>query len=325
MPRLCLILLFLLLPLLGKGQPARRACMFWNVENLFDCRHDTLKHDQEFLPDAERGWSPWRYWRKLDALSRTLAAVADAEGDWPMLVGLAEVENDSVLTDLTRRSPLRQAGYRYVMTDSPDERGVDVALLYQPERFRLTGWHAVGIPSRENGFRPTRDLLYATGEVAPGDTLHILVVHLPSRAGNRRGSGLHRQLAVERLRQTVDSLSGRPLLVMGDFNSEAGDRIFRRLCPPLVSLMPRGKAMRRARGTYVYQGRWSFLDHMLCSPALQARMDAPARVVAFPFMLDEKGRPARTFLGPIYKGGYSDHLPVICSLAGLLPQGGGGK
>ncbi|MCR4921180.1 MAG: endonuclease/exonuclease/phosphatase family protein [Bacteroidaceae bacterium] len=286
------------------------SCLFWNVENLFDCHHDTLKNDYEFLPDSERGWSPWRYWRKLDALSRVLAAVADDEGDWPMLVGLAEVENDSVMRDLSRRSPLRAAGYQYVLTNSPDERGVDVALLYQPERFRLLEWHAVGIPSREYGFRPTRDILYAAGLVATGDTLHVLVVHLPSRAGNRRGNNAHRRLAVERLRQAVDSLAGKPLLVMGDFNSEASDRIFRLLCPPLTSLMPRGRAMRRARGTYVFQGRWSFLDHILCSEALLPWVDGRAEVVAYPFILDDKRRPWRTFLGPVYRGGYSDHLPI---------------
>ena len=153
--------------------------MFYNVENLFDCRHDSLKEDREFLPDGEKKWTPARYWRKLDALSKVVAAVGEER--LPDLVGLCEVENDSVLFDLTRRSSLRALGYRYVATHSPDVRGIDVALLYQPGSFRLLESHEIPVPSAEAGFRPTRNVLYVKGEVLSGDTLHVLVCHLPSR------------------------------------------------------------------------------------------------------------------------------------------------
>ncbi|MEE1214127.1 MAG: endonuclease, partial [Bacteroidaceae bacterium] len=109
--------------------------MSWNVENLFDCHDDPLKDDGEFLPESERRWTPARYWRKQDQLARTIAAVEPQNG-WPLLVGMMEVENDSVLFDLTRRSPLRRAGYDFLVTQSPDIRGIDVALLYQPKVFR---------------------------------------------------------------------------------------------------------------------------------------------------------------------------------------------
>ena len=107
--------------------------MSWNVENLFDCHDDTLKDDGEFLPESERRWTPARYWRKQDQLARTIAAVEPQNG-WPMLVGMMEVENDSVLFDLTRRSPLRRAGYDFLVTQRPDVRGIDVAVLDQPKR-----------------------------------------------------------------------------------------------------------------------------------------------------------------------------------------------
>ena len=129
-----------------KGQQPFRV-MFYNVENLFDCRHDSLKEDREFLPDGEKKWTPARYWRKLDALSKVVAAVGEER--LPDLVGLCEVENDSVLFDLTRRSSLRALGYRYVATHSPDVRGIDVALLYQPGSFRLLESHEIPVPSAE--------------------------------------------------------------------------------------------------------------------------------------------------------------------------------
>lgn len=219
MKHLLLLLAILLMPPVAGAQSQRVPVMFWNVENLFDCRHDTLRNDYEFLPEGSHHWTPYRYWHKLDNIARTVAAVAETDGDWPALVGMAEVENDSCLFDLTRRSPLRMAGYRYVITESADARGIDLGLLYQPERFRLVSWHAVRVPSRQNGLSPTRDILYVCGETSPGDTLHVVVVHLPSRAGKKRGSERHRRLAAETLRHVVDSLGDRRLIVMGDFNT----------------------------------------------------------------------------------------------------------
>ena len=124
----------------------------WNVENLFDCRHDTLKNDYEFMPDAMRHWNYSKYKQKLAHISRVIAAV----GEWnpPALIGLCEVENDSVLNDLTRRSPLKELDYRYIITRSPDPRGIDVALLYQRDVFKLLSFRPVGIPPIQ-GHHPT--------------------------------------------------------------------------------------------------------------------------------------------------------------------------
>ena len=179
------------------GARAQRI-VWWNVENLFDCQHDSLKNDQEFLPQGSYHWTRRRYWKKLDDLSRTIATIA-GDNAWPMAVGMCEVENDTVLRDLTRRSPLRMARYSYVHEEGPDVRGIDVAMLYDSLQFRLVGHKAVRIPSAENGFRPTRDILHVWG-LCPTlpDTLHFIIVHLPSRASSGRKGETHRRLAVSR-------------------------------------------------------------------------------------------------------------------------------
>lgn len=309
-----MLLSFLLLYGTGEIMCQRYTIMSWNVENLFDCRDDSLKNDEEFLPEAERRWTPWRYWRKLDQLARTIAAVEPQNG-WPMLVGLMEVENDSVLFDLTRRSPLRRAGYDFLITQSPDERGIDVGLLYQPEVFRILRQDCVRVPSVQNGFRPTRDILHAVGLLPAGDTLHVLAVHMPSRAGDSRQGSRHRTLAFNTLCSVLDSLRGEKVLLMGDFNAEPSDPIFRQLGEGMVSLMPqRKRELRKAKGTYVFRKQWSYLDHFFVSPALLPCVESGARVARFPFLLDENGFPFRTYRGPAYVGGISDHLPLFLSV-----------
>lgn len=134
----------------------------FNCENLFDTRHDSLKLDQEFLPTSDYHWTPTRYWRKLSRVGQALVATGEVSGTMllPDLAVLTEVENDSVMRDLCCRSLLRTAGYRWVMTDSPDERGIDVALLYSPLSFRLLSYSFVRV-TPPLGFQPTRDILYA--------------------------------------------------------------------------------------------------------------------------------------------------------------------
>ena len=152
--------------------------MSYNVENLFDCRHDTLKNDREFLPDAVRRWNYTKYKKKLNAIARVIIAA----GKWtpPALVALCEVENDSVLRDLTRYSVLREAGYRYVITHSPDERGINVALLYQRGIFKLLSNRSYPVMKPRRNSRPTRDILHVSGQLLNSDTLEVFVVHFPS-------------------------------------------------------------------------------------------------------------------------------------------------
>ncbi len=302
------------------AQPRFRT-VSWNLENLFDCRHDSLKHDEEFLPESERQWTWGRYWRKVEDVSRVLM---DIGGEVPpALVALQEVENDSTLIALTKRGALRALGYEYVMTDSPDERGVDVALLYQPMMFRLIGWRALRVPSAERGLRPTRDLLYAWGRVRGGDTLHVVVCHLPSRLGGREGK-LNRQLAVEKLMSLADSLLINPhclLMVMGDFNATLRDKSLSPIVRPkasdtsdLLPLTPNQK--RPLEGTYRFKGNWSWIDHILVSKCLSEKVRGSVCLFTRPWMQrqmsDGTWYPRRTYMGTNYNGGVSDHVPIYC-------------
>ena len=308
--RYLFVLLSMLLPLTSvHGQRFRVAT--WNIENAFDTVHDEGKDDLEFLPHAERRWHSGRYWRKLRGITQTLAAM-----ELPALVGFQEVENDTVLRDLTRRTALWSARYKYVITDSPDERGVDVALLYNPKVFSLLSWHAVRVPSVEHGLRPTRDILVANGMVGK-DTLHVCVVHLPSRRNNDAATRQNRTLAVHTLCNILDSLKGRKVMIMGDFNAEPGDEIFTSMSQRLVTLMPTDrKTLNDKRGTYYFRGIWSYLDHILASPELHRHSLGKATECRFPWLLrTEKQIPHRTYGGTSYLGGLSDHLPLTAEFS----------
>lgn len=307
--------------------------MFWNVENLFDTQHDSLKNDTEFLPDALRHWNYHRYKKKLANVARVITAV----GEWtpPALVGLCEVENDRVLRDLTRYSPLKEHGYRYVMTHSADERGIDVALLYQRDRFKLLSSNSSspGLPTPQS--RPTRDILHVSGQLLTGDTLDVLVAHLPSRSGGEKQSEPYRLFVAQKLKTMADSLINlrrRPqLIIMGDFNdyptNHSVTKVLKATAPPaqpesgkLYHLLAR-KALSPDFGSYKYRGEWGLLDHLIVSGTLlrpQQKMftdEDHAHVARLPFLLtkDEKYgdmQPFRTYVGMKYQEGYSDHLPV---------------
>lgn len=293
-----------------------------NCENLFDCRHDSLKNDTEFLPDGDYHWTSTRYWRKLDRVGQTVISCGDANGAWrlPDMVALCEVENDSVMHDLTRRSLLRNARYDYVMTNSPDERGIDVALMYSPYSFRLLRSHSVRVKPVA-GMRPTRDILYAAGELASGDTLHVVVAHLPSRRGGEKLSRPFRIAAARQVAAVVDSIynvsPAARIILAGDFNDYARSESLQLICGSGmtdVSADVQG-CNGKARGTYRFQGEWGSLDHILVSSQLTSFVKA-CYINDADFLLtdDEKyggKKPRRNYLGPRYMNGFSDHLPLV--------------
>lgn len=206
----------------------------YNVENLFDHRHDTLKQDLEFTPEGDRHWTYRRYQAKVERIAQVLVSV----GGWqeslmpgadpsavPALVGLCEVENDRCLRSLCWQ--LRRYHYRYIHYESPDARGIDVALLYDSTRVRILRSEPLHIDLQSDA---TRDILYAEGVVLssntshPADTLHLFVCHLPSQFGGAAATAWKRQAAKQVLQSHIDSLlTARPqarIVVMGDMNTE---------------------------------------------------------------------------------------------------------
>ena len=310
-----------LLAVLSLCAERRMRCGFYNVENLFDTVHDEGCEDRQFLPDGEYRWTTYRYWRKLHHIAKVVAAMSEECGP-PLFLGLCEVENDSCLFDLTRRSEMRQLGYDYIITHGPDVRGVETALLYQPVFMHIVEHRGVRIPSKENGFRPTRDILLAKGILLSGDTIHIAVVHFPSRANPSRRTTANRMLAAQTLRHLADSLRNEAFIVVGDFNAEPSDVIFSSVLlaedSPLQTLVTQEKKrLRSAEGTYFFRGTWGYLDNILATPAMMKLLSGEALPFKRPFMLTEKGVPFRSFQGPVYRRGYSDHLPLLVDI--LIP------
>ena len=313
--------------------PQKRAVRFrameWNVENLYDTLHDEGFADEEFLPTSERRWNTPRYFHKQASLAKTILA---AGGVQPVdLIALCEVENDSAVHFLCRRTRLARLGYHYIVTHSADRRGIDVALLYQSETFSLLHSETFRVPdaSRE---RPTRDILYVAGRLPHGDTLDVFVVHFPSRRGGAVASEPYRLRAAHLLRNMADSIARlrqRPLmLAMGDFNDEPQNRSIREvLSPTFIALTPHATPLpaeghEDIAGTYYFRGEWSRIDQILVSPALLSS-EMPFHtstqsiyILAFPPLLEPLGRgtltkPFRSYLGPFYHGGISDHLPLV--------------
>ena len=314
-----------------------------NCENLFDYTHDEGKDDMEWTPTSIRHWSKGRYWRKLNNIGQEIISCGETPSlnrerlrvgeqssgmgrggsppTWqlPDMVALCEVENDSVIRDLTKRSMLRNAGYEYLITQSPDLRGIDVALLYAPTSFRLIRSYALRVKPLP-GMRPTRDILYACGEIISGDTLHVFVVHAPSRFGGERQTRPNRRVVGERLMASIDSIrSLHPnprIIVAGDFNDGDNDALLTYLHSQRLHNISEGAMGNHgAKATYKYQGRWENIDHILVSNAM-VRSFQEVYVHDPEFLTEEDSKyggrqPHRNYNGMRYQRGFSDHLPLV--------------
>ena len=314
-------------PLTSNLQPLTSNFSFveLNCENLFDCVHDSLKNDYEYLPSSSKKWDKTRYWRKVNNIAREIIACGETGDDWSLLdmVALCEIENDSVCRDLCRRSLLRQARYDYIMTESDDERGIDVALLYSPFSFQLINHYPLRVAPVE-GRHATRDVLYASGVIATGDTLHVMVVHAPSRRSDSKQAEAYRMEVMRRVITSVDSIRAlspeAPIIVAGDFNAYNTEKPLLFLSDNrLIDVSSDATGQNGAKGTYKYMGEWGSLDHIFVSEALSTRVQ-DCSIADFPFLLEEDKRyggvrPKRTYIGPRYqKSGFSDHLPLVLRL-----------
>ncbi len=331
-----IFLLILLLPTITFAQEKFRV-MFYNVENLFDTEKDPHKNDNEFLPTSKKHWDKKKYNQKLTNIAKVISSAG--EWDIPALVGLCEVENERVMKDLTQYSPLKSQSYKFVITDSEDARGIDVALLYQPDQFKLISYCSYKIPFKSKQ-KTSRDILYVSGKIKSGDTLDIFVCHYPSRRGGEKSSEPDRIRASEVLRQKTDSLymlrKQSNIIIMGDFNDEPSNiSIYNTLSakPYNNKLSKDSKQLelynlfyhfekKEMKGSHKYQGHWGMLDQVIVSRRLLERSSSfritneSPKIYDPEFLLTEDKshggkRPKRTFFGMQYEAGFSDHLPVI--------------
>lgn len=299
----------------GKAMAEHYRIMSYNVENLFDCRDDSLKNDDDFLEEGMYHWTQGRYYTKLHQIATVIATV----GGWqpPAIVGLMEVETKECLQDLCLYClPKRNYPYQIVHFEGPDVRGVDAALLFDSTRLQLLEASPIRIGLPE-GERPTRDILYASLlRLKEQDTLHCYVCHFPSQLGGAAETAEKRDRAFSTLHLHIDSVRntshGAKIVVMGDFNSAPADRL-----APMTNLMLRDvECPREAAGTHKFHGEWSMLDQFYISPELG---DIKAHIFAPEWLLEVDNqylgyKPYRTFVGPRYNKGYSDHLPIYLDL-----------
>lgn len=296
-----------------------QSIVFYNVENFFDCIDDPLTNDNEYTPDGIRRWTPFRQ----DDKCKSIAKVILAAGGWsaPAIVGMCEVENRSLLDQLVFDSPLRTLKYSVLHRGSPDHRGIDVALLYRKEYFKLLDSAWIPLKEENGAIKHTREILYCKGVLTNLDTVSIFVNHWPSRYGGAQASKPARQLAAQTLREHVDLLlqkdKSAKILIMGDFNDyPSNESLSLYLCKDdLVNLAASIDDL--GRGSHKYQGKWGMLDQMIVTKNLATRLGLDnLKVFSEPFLLEDDPkylgkRPFRTYIGMKYHGGFSDHLPIV--------------
>ncbi len=329
---LLLVAIFLLAN--AKAQDEKRIfrIVSYNVENYFDTDNNPNTNDEEYLPGGHRGWNSAKYKHKQLAIAKTIAAI----GGWdaPAIVGLCEIESDKAMLDLTQNSPLKTFGYKYIHHESPDARGVDVALMYQPHLFKPFYNEALHITA----FR-TRDLLYVAGTTSTtNDTLHLFVCHFPSRLGGELESEVRRVNVAKTLRAKVDSVFNHyhkpKIVIMGDFNDYPTNSSMTEVLKanyPADDPMPHllynlaFPLHNKGKGSHKFQGEWGMLDQIVVSGSL---LNPTNSIYAMPtgfsvfeadFILENDEeffgkRPFRTYNGMRYLGGYADHLPVVLDL-----------
>ena len=309
---------------------------FYNLENLFDIYDDPETHDEEFLPDGVKQWNETKYQKKLSNMERVLFDMAAINKDYPVVIGVSEIENRSVLEDLVSQPKLKGANYRICHYDSPDARGVDVAFLYRADVFKLEGSDNIKLEVEELPDFRTRDFVVMWGTIE-GEPFYFLVSHWPSRLGGKEASQFKRDACAKQIRQIKDELLAKnpdtKVIVMGDFNDDATDA-------SLVKVMgAKGKTkdlqkgdffnpyfamLRAGLGTLAYQDAWNLFDNICVTENLVNAPEGKLRLIkgkkyygnifSRPYMLQAegqyKGYPLRTFVTNNFQNGFSDHFPV---------------
>lgn len=304
---------------------------FYNLENLFDTINNNGKYDLEFSPEGKNNWNGHKYRTKINNLSYAISQMTTkATPMGPAIIGVSEIENESVLQDLVRAESIKKWHLQVIHHDSPDKRGVDVGLLYNPRFFRPTNVtnHRLFIPSLPDFL--TRDQMCVVGDLG-GSPVAVIVNHWPSRRGGSEQSSFLREAAAELSRQIADSVMAvNPkigVIIMGDLNDDPSDRSCsvtlgavkkKEDCQPGGFYNPFWKKLDDGIGSYIYRGQWDLFDQIIINHNLVTGADGlkfqDAQVLNKEFLKQQdgqyKGYPFRTFSGGAWTGGFSDHFPT---------------
>lgn len=338
-----IVFVFIFLGLyVGIGQQKKnyriRTVAFYNLENLFDVHNDSLVFDDARTPSGKYQWTEERYQRKLQQLSKVISEIgSDTSGNSPDIIGVCEVETKQVLQDLVAMPLVQDKHYKIIHFDSPDERGIDVALLYKDSAFLPTSFksHRLLLFNAE-GYRDyTRDQL-VVGGLLDGEQFYFLVNHWPSRSGGEARSRPNRIKAAQLTKRIMDSIRKTDLdakiMVMGDFNDDPRDDSIKKVLKSkgkiaqvdsLSLFNPMDKMYKRGLGTLAYRDQWNLFDQILLTPNLLTKATNEytywkAGIFSPTYMQTRKGSykgyPFRTYVGTTYHGGYADHFPVYAFL-----------
>lgn len=305
-----------------------RSIVFYNVENLFDTINQPEVIDEDFLPAGKLKWNTKRYQLKLNHI---VEALTFNLAENPLMIGLVEVENDAVVMDVAKTGRLAATNYQLVHKNSPDARGIDCALLVDASRFKVLTSEFLTVSIDSIPTFKTRDILYVKGQLAGNKTIHVFVNHWPSRRGGEKESEIRRvQAAIVARKKINEILAQDPkanILLMGDFNDHPTDKSMDEVLGA-KQLSDKSAQMYNllyddqlaGKGTHSYQGKWGVLDQFVVSKGLYTgkrgvKLSPKDATIVYEEKLlftqkDGNKKPATTYGGDNYYGGYSDHLPI---------------
>lgn len=302
---------------------------FYNVENLFDTRQDKTILDTDFIPTSDKKWDNKRYEQKLNKIAKAIASIGPEDHEYPpMVVGLAEVENKTVLQDLIDTDVLKDKDYAFVHYNSPDERGIDTAFLYRKNLITITDSRSreLVLETPEGNRDFTRDILQVSCNVL-GEHILFLINHWPSRRDGWTSTADKRLEAAKQNTLIIEAAktanANQRFIVMGDFNDDPKDASVRYLEQAAELYNPMEVLLTKRKGTTKHKGRWNLFDQILISNEFlkfqKKKLNYKSAAIFDPeFLKQQKGRykgtPYRTFGGKNYTGGYSDHFPVYVML-----------
>lgn len=305
---------------------------FYNLENLFDTKDDPGVRDEDFTPTGSYNWTKDKYEKKLRNVATVISQLArESCPAGPAILGVSEVENRGVLEDLVKTEPIASIGYEIVHYDSPDRRGIDVGLLYNPKLYKVTSSRVYPFHLPNDTTFRTRDQLLVSGILA-GEPFHVIVNHWPSRYGGAKSSAL-REFAASITKHIADSIRtadpSAKVLIVGDLNDDPDNKSCQEVLKARKKqseVEPTGLfnatwgLFEKGIGSLCYQNQWNLFDQLIISANLLGKDRSvlkywKAEIFNRDFLMQNEGKnkgyPLRTFNGNTFQNGYSDHFPSL--------------